>query len=169
MKPNYLTKLVPLLVVMFFSIVSCKKGDTDPKPTPPPKQVIDYEQALELEKEFIDSRYEFINEVLEYKDTREYWFDLETLKQYIAYVEYESNKLGYENLGIRIYKGAYPKNSNYKDAGFSTVFLVPTGDKRPDDKGSIVSFSMSSAVNNDNINELQALNFAHGGKPPKEL
>lgn len=185
MKLQLTKKLMLFAFIIAVSFNSCKERDTSIpekvappekdaplKQVAPPKEAISYKKAKVLEREFIATRGKIINKYMDFEegqeDTREFWFDLETLKQYIKYVEYESNRLGYDNLGIRIYKGAYPKNSDYEDAGFSTVILVPTGNKSVS-KGSFLPLNMNTILMNNNLHELQSLNYAHGGKPPKAL
>ncbi|GAA3629997.1 hypothetical protein [Flavivirga jejuensis] len=157
-------KLAVFLIIMTLIFQSCKEK---PKKIDRPEKSIDYKHAILLEAEFIRTREKIINEYLNIEDTREYWFELEKLKEYIAYVEQEAKTLGYQNLGIRIYKGAYPNDPKYPDPGLSTVFLVPTGNKTT----SKASFSPISTtlVINDNIAEIPAYNYGHAGKPPKEL
>lgn len=180
MKPNILVKPTLMILVLLLSLTSCKgnnntPNDRDtpeeekPKPTKPPKQTIDYEYAKTLEEEFVNTRYEAINKVLNIDDTREFWFDLEELKKYIAYVEYEADRLGYENLGIRIYNGAYPNDKKFPDPGFSTVFLVPTGDIKLKSKGSILTFSMPLSPESNNITDIQSYNYGQAGRPPKKM
>ncbi|GAA3590822.1 hypothetical protein Q4Q39_15605 [Flavivirga amylovorans] len=166
MNTKSIQRLAFFLAIMAFSFQSCEE-----KPKPPkikaPKQIIDYEYAKELEDEYKNTRSAIINKHLGIEDTREFWFDLEELKKYIAYVEQEADSLGYTRLGIRIYNGAYPKEKRFHDPGYSTVFLVPTGNKTK----SKASFSpiSSTFVINDNIHEIPAYNYGHAGKPPKNV
>ena len=48
------------------------------------------------------------------------------------------------------------------------MFLVPAGDRIEPQKASFFMNS-SSVLVNDNIQDIDAFNYAHGGKPPKEL
>ncbi len=163
MKTKSIQKLVFFLAIMTLFFQSCKEK------IEAPRQTIDYEYANSLEDEFIKTRGAIINKYLnlEEEDRREFWFDLEELKKYIAYIEQEAKPLGYENLGIRIYNGAYPRDEKYPDPGYSTVFLVPTGNKT-NSKASFFPIS-SNVVINDNIQEIPAYNYGHAGRPPKDL
>lgn len=154
--------LLAVLTVLLFIVVS---ASCDPQITPP-QQVIDYEEANALEEDYIETRYNVINASLGYNDTREFWFSLDSLKRYIEYVEYEAANQGLENLGVRIYFGAYPQNSNYPDAGYSTVFIVPTSLQQPSplQKGFVPIQPI-----NQNIEGIKAMNYGHGGQPPSDF
>lgn len=165
--------IVLLLLFIFWKFYN------EPQPVVPeaPKQAINYDDANTLEEEYKITRWQILNDTLKLRtpdgrptvDTREFLFSLDTLKQYIDYVEYHANEMGYSNLGIRIYNAAYPKGSASPDAGFSTVVLVPTGNKIDTQKAGFWVNTSTSLLMNDNINSLKALNFAHAGKPPKDL
>ncbi len=165
--------IVLLLLFIFWKFYN------QPEPTIPekPTQTISYEYANTLEDEYIKTRWNILNDTLNLRmpdgrpavDTREFLFSLDTLKQYIEYVEYNAKKMGYTNLGIRIYNAAYPKDTTSPDPGFSTVFLMPAGEKIDPQKAGFFVSSSSTVMFNNNINNLEALNFAHAGKPPKEL
>ncbi len=164
MKTKSIQKLVFFLAIMTLFFQSCKEK------IEAPQQTIDYKYASSLEDEFIKTRGAIIKKYinLEEEDPREFWFDLEELKKYIAYVEQEAKPLGYRNLGIRIYKGAYPKDEKYPDPGYSTVFLVPTGN-RITSKASFSPINSTIIVQNDNIHEIPAYNYGQAGRPPKNL
>ncbi|WP_303317904.1 hypothetical protein Q4Q34_18505 [Flavivirga abyssicola] len=167
MNTKSIQKLALFLTIMVLSFQSCEEK-SKPQKIKPPKQIIDYEYAQELEEEYENTRGAIINKYLGIEDTREFWFDLEELKKYIAYVEQEADSLGYTRLGIRIYNGAYPKEKRFHDPGYSTVFLVPTGNKIKSNKASFSPIS-STFVINDNIHEIPAYNYGHAGKPPKHV
>jgi hypothetical protein len=131
----------------------------------PPQQSITSEKANTLEEEYKNTRAGIINDSLNITDTRDFWFKLETLKEYIEYVEQEAEEMGKENLGIRIYLGAYPDNNDYPDPGFTTVFLVPTS--QVDVTGLQKGFFPIEPVNQ-NIDSINALNYGTGGIPPND-
>ncbi len=158
MKSKIVSSLVFCVVVLLILFnVSC-----DPQVTPP-QQVISYDEANTLEEDYIVTRYRVINDALGYDDTREFWFSLDSLKKYIEYVEYEAKKQDLNNLGMRVYFAAYPKNSNYRDAGYSTVFLVPTTRKKT---SPLRQGFLPVLPENENIDGLKALNYSQGGQPP---
>ncbi len=168
MKLNVIKKLTPLVLV-FTLLFSCKNLDQrKPKKVKPPKQTINYDYALKLEDEFLNTRDSVINKALGIRDTREFWFDLDELKKYIAYVEYEAHRLGYKDLGIRVYKGAYPRDKSFPDPGYSTVFFVPTG-KKAISEGSVLPISTMLGSEDNNIPEIESYNYGQAGKPPKGL
>jgi len=182
MKLKTIKNLNVLVFLLTLGFLSCKENTKQNKTEEAnqesqtakikrPRQTIDYKYANELEEEYVNTRYAVINEHLKIEkgDTREFWFDLEKLKNYIAYVEQEAEELGYRKLGIRIYNGAYPKDPKGRtntDPGYSTVFLVPTGMKSIS-KGSFLP--LNTTLVNDNIMEIPGYNYSHGGKPPKKL
>ncbi|TGV01444.1 hypothetical protein [Flavivirga rizhaonensis] len=166
MNTKSIQKLALFVIIMVLSFQSCEEKPK-PQKIKPPKQIIDYDYAQKLEEEYKNTRGAIINKYLQIEDTREFWFDLEELKKYIAFVEQEADSLGYKRLGIRIYNGAYPNEKGFPDPGYSTVFIVPTGHKTK----SKASFSpiSSTFVINDNIHEIPAYNYGHAGKPPKHV
>ena len=166
MKTKPIQKLAFFLIIMTLFFQSCKEKPKTPK-IEAPEQTIDYKYANSLEEEFKNTRGALIKKYLEIEDSREFWFELEKLKEYIAYVEQEAETLGYNNLGIRIYNGAYPKDKKYPHPGYSTVFLVPTGDKITS-KASFLPIG-TTLVNDENIREIPAYNYGQAGRPPKEL
>lgn len=129
----------------------------------PPQQTITPEQANTLQEYYIATRYNILKDTLKIEDTRDFWFSIDTLKKYIAYVEREAKEKGLSNLGVRVYYGAYPKNSNYPNPGYSTVFIVPTarGAASP-----IKSGFAPMQETDENIDGLMPLNYGGGGIPP---
>ena len=155
--PHVLFFTMSLLTVLLFS--ACEQI------IDPPQESITVEQAKILQNEFITTRAGIINDSLNIIDTRDIWFSLDTLKKYITYVEQQGERLGKENLGIRIYFAAYPDEPNYPDPGYATVFLVPTAlEESPLKSG----FFPVQPVNQ-NIDGLNALNYGTGGIPPNDL
>ena len=154
--------IVLLLLVIAFLLWTIFKGAD----TSPPEQTISTEKARVLERGYKTLRAPIINDSLDIVDTREFWFSLETLEQYFRYVKAEGKRLEKSNLGIRVYLGVYPEEAGYPDPGLTTVFFVPTAEQvgSPFKQG-FVPF----LPENENIEEIEALNFGHGGKPPKDL
>lgn len=148
-----------LLAVLVSYFTSCEA------PLDPPKQSISYEEANILEEEFKRTRSVVIDRSLGYEDTREFWFSLDTLKNYISYVEQQAKKQKLRDLGIRIYFAAYPNDNQSADPGFSTVVLVPTSRNA----NNIQHGFFPIDPEDDTIETIEALNFGHGGKPPKDL
>ena len=157
------------LVMSSLFVVSC-----DPT-VEPPEQGISLEEAKMLESEFLRTRYGAINEALPNidQDTRDFWFSIDTLKDYIAYVEQEAGAQGLDNLGIRIYYGAYPEGSEYPDPGYATVFLVPTTQSTTNvvkqGFGPMQDDDDNDDDDHDNIDGIYYLNYGTGGRPPNDL
>ncbi|MDC7995876.1 hypothetical protein [Altibacter sp. HG106] len=163
MKKVVLPFLATLMVVAI-AFVGCEEHKE--RPADPPRQAIPLEEAQKLANEFIRTRAEIINDSLNITDTRDFQFSLETLKQYIDYVETEGKRLGRENLGIRIHFAAYPERSQYPDPGYATVILVPTASVQGQVKPQgILPVQDDLEV----IDSLKALNFGNGGRPPNDL
>jgi hypothetical protein len=136
-----------------------------------PKTTINYKQAITLQKEYLETRSRFLNKylneqgIIEGDDVREVWYDLETIKQYISYVEAQAKKKGYENLGMRVYFGAYPKEANMGKPGYSTAFFVPTFKR----KNSGMNLVYQDGDDNVNMTDVDGLNYGQGGNPPRDL
>ncbi|AVR46974.1 hypothetical protein C7S20_17890 [Christiangramia fulva] len=119
-----------------------------------PKKCISVEQARELQNHWVRSRGKEIERGQGYQDTREFWFSLDELQEYINYVREESEKQKVVNPGIRVYFGAYPPGKNNREKSYSTIFLAPTKD---------VTNSPTTTENNYDI---EPLNESSGGVPP---
>lgn len=118
-------------------------------------QLINFEDAKKLESEYLRTRYNLLTETLGYEDARDFWFSVNDLKAYIAYIE-ENAPEGSSNLGIRIYNAAYPKGFDERvKTGYSTVYLVPTALKSSVGNG----FAPPQNGQNHNLTNLKALDF----------
>ena len=157
MKPQLILFMASLLTVFLFS--ACEEI------IDVPTQSISPREANVLEEEYEATRGRIINDSLNIIDRRDFWFSLDTLKQYIEYVEQEAKKQGKKNLGIRVYFAAYPKEGNYPDPGFATVFMVPTA--AASDSG-IKKGLMPIPPQNQNLDSINALNYGTGGIPPND-
>ena len=120
-----------------------------------PLKCIPVEKARELQELWKTSRGKEIERAQKYEDTREFWYILEELQEYLNYVKEKSEEEGIANPGIRIYFGAYPGGSSKKS--YSTVFLAPTKPLKsiedPDDT-------------QENNYSIDPLNHGQGGVPP---
>jgi hypothetical protein len=133
-----------------------------------PEGTLSRKEANLLEETYIKARWNNINAAEGYTDTREFVFELDRLKQYIAYVENEALKKGYSDLGIRIYLAAYPEGFNQNDRTLTTVFLAPTAKNGPNtESNNTIKRQQKNTNDDDNIDSIDALNFSHGGMPPK--
>lgn len=141
-----------------------------------PSGTLSKEAALRLQQTYITERYNPINNVIGYEDTREFVFELSRLKQYIAHVEHYAQEKGYQDLGLRIYLGAYPPGFHQNEKTETTIFIAPAAKRGPFNSMHMIHSTTDFDGTNDheresnayeNIEELEALNFSHGGRPPK--
>ena len=120
-----------------------------------PLKCIPTEEARKLQEKWKSSRGKEIERAQKYVDTREFWYSLEELQEYLNYVQEKSEEEGITNPGIRIYFGAYPGGGSKKS--YSTVFLAPTKPLKsiadPDDT-------------QENNYSIDPLNHGQGGVPP---
>ncbi len=130
-----------------------------------PEQTLSPREANVLEETYKNTRATILNDTLGFEDTREFWFSIDTLKKYIAYVEQEGAKMNKTGLGLRVYFGAYPQDGNYPNPGFSTVFFVPTA--KATNTTAVKGFAPMQS-NDENLDGLQALNYGSGGIPPND-
>lgn len=118
-------------------------------------------EAKELNQNFIKTRAKAIDVAIGKKDAISSWFSLESLKEYIAYVENEGKTLGIPVNGLRIYFGAYAKNdSNPNKSNLSTMFFVPTqAIKSSLEREELIASSSD-------ITQIDGLNDGQTGHPP---
>nr|WP_315032654.1 hypothetical protein [uncultured Chryseobacterium sp.] len=97
-----------------------------------------------------------INDTLGIQDAHSIWFDLPKLKKFIATIEKEAAKINpdtsEEDLGIRFYYAAYPKNENWdimeshpvpeEYAERHTLVLIPTL-KQSSEKGESLDYDFN--------------------------
>ena len=122
---------------------------------PSPTQLITPEFAIELNRNYINTRSNVIRTALGYEDANALWYSIEELENYIAYVKTEAEAIGYIADGIRIYMGAYPNNPEYGDnAGMTNLFLCPTG------------YPESEPASKSDIADIDPMNMGTMGQPP---
>ncbi len=158
------TPFAVLVFALFGSLVffsSCEK------PIDPPAQSISFQEAQELQHEFARTRSPILDSLLGFEDVRDVWFSLDTIKEYIEYVEYEAKKRGYENMGIRIHFAAYPEPQGNDQYPYATVLLVPTT-STPGAAGIKRGF-FPMPPDDEPADSINSLNYGHGGKPPQDL
>ncbi|MCT2563411.1 hypothetical protein [Chryseobacterium herbae] len=180
MKTPFLFKnLRPLLAVLILSFCTlsctrCSNPPTEPVSDSYKKKLISYKEGRVLYDEYTVTN----NAVLtKYRngepDSRWYWFSVEDMEGYLKYVKETAKKQHLKNPGIRIYMGKYPlnhpKNKMAKPeyAGYQTIFLVPTAQKRKNGNTMARSTTETSSDENTNIKEMQVLNMTNLAPPPK--
>ncbi|MFT3794689.1 hypothetical protein [Flavobacterium sp.] len=123
-----------------------------------PEKAINVETARELSANYNKTRAELHKSVLGKDDSNAVWYSLAELEEYINYIKEEGAKKGYAVEGIRFYMGVYPDTAPNGHAGYTTLFLAPTGKKAGDDTQE--PFSRD-------ILDIEAMNFGSMGNPPK--
>ena len=128
---------------------------------PKPKKCISKDEARELQKNWCDTRSGKLNKKMGFEDRRDFWWSLEELEEYLAYVKQESTKQKVKNPGIRVHLGAYSPKKCKHNKGLATLFLAPTGAK----PGSIgKDGNGDEPVNYD----IEPFNLTGGGYPPND-
>lgn len=112
-----------------------------------PTKCVEVAVARQLQDNWKSTRAVEIERAMGAVDTREFFYTVAELEEYLAHVKSESMKQGILAAGVRIYFGAYDNDLTDK----ATVFLAPTGGTAP------------SSANNYNI---KPFNKASGGIPP---
>ncbi len=118
--------LFPLLFVftVLMPFVSC----VDPvhqspnEKVDPPQQIISVVQAKEMYQSYEDRRVGIIKDFegpnpdgSEFEPTRYGWYDYETIKTYLAYIEQEAEAAGVEISGLKFYFSNYPDADTFQD------------------------------------------------------
>ncbi|WP_289021360.1 hypothetical protein [uncultured Salegentibacter sp.] len=124
-----------------------------------PKKCISVEEARKEQDEWVKTRGKDIREAEGYEDTREFWYSLDELQEYLDYVREKSKEQGVEKPGIRFYLGAYPKTKEKKS--YTTMFLSPTKEAQGDTES-------TEEDTDPNNYEIEPMNITHGGYPPKD-
>ena len=104
----------------------------------------------------METREPVIRESLGHNDTREFWYSVDELQEYLDYVREKSREQGIETPGIRVYLGAYPKTPQSR--GYATLFLAPTQESDERDE--------NGELRNDNNYNIEPYNIIQGGWPP---
>jgi hypothetical protein len=126
-----------LLLTIIISISSCKKKTIDQDPTNlciayegKPEQVITYKEMATMLTQYKTTREGVLKNALGFEDTREVWFQIDSLKKYLAYVEKLSKDSGVEITGFNFISAAYPNQPKYgKQKNYQTLILNPTTTK----------------------------------------
>ncbi|UBZ06945.1 hypothetical protein LDL76_16500 [Salegentibacter mishustinae] len=123
-----------------------------------PKKCISVEEARKEQDEWVKTRGKDIREAEGYEDTREFWYSVDELQEYLDYVREKSKEQGVEKPGIRFYLGAYPKTKEKKS--YTTIFLSPT-------KEAMRDTATAQEDSDPNNYEIEPMNLTHGGEPPR--
>lgn len=137
-----------------------------------PQHLISATQAEMLTAEYTEKNYKRVNEGRALPDTKEVYYDIDALQEYINYVKAEAKSRGIEDVGITIAFGQYPK-SNMFDArlrkdyqGQQTVFLKATS-KSVTDAEKMAKGGSEGIEPEAEIGQIQAFDFGQL-TPPKD-
>lgn len=119
-----------------------------------PKKCISVEDAKKLEANYVSIIEKNQSRSLGEEECREFWWPLEEIEEYIAYVKDEAAKKGYKNLGLRFYLGKYEGKKRQ-----TTLFIAPTRKGEEKKRG--------FGENNENCYDIPPFNGGFGGIPPK--
>lgn len=129
------------------------------------EKLIDKKLMTELDNTYASNNYLIINSARGdgSKDSREYWYSIEDLEGYIAFVKKEAALKNHKVLGMKIKMGQYPINGKFdprlnpKYYGYQAVYLVPTGE--------LIEAMVPDAVQNkaqDSLSRLQEISGIPG-------
>ncbi|MCL5245263.1 hypothetical protein M4I21_05555 [Cellulophaga sp. 20_2_10] len=103
------------------------------KEVKPPAQLISTKKAQVLFDAYSERRAPLIQEYEDKLDpsttfdvARYGYYDLETLKNYISFIEQEAKKANVKISNVRFYLANYPNNEEYKYPKQNTFFIAPT-------------------------------------------
>ncbi|WP_010522471.1 hypothetical protein [Aquimarina agarivorans] len=163
-----------ILIAIFINAVAFNSCEDKAREIKAPEGTITLKEAHQLEQRYIKTRHSIINKALGFdgykmQDSREVWFSLERMKEYIKYVEATADKEGYKELGLRFYFGVYPDTN--ENIGYTTLFAVPTTTSIPGGKSHIQSnlVPTSDHEKSENMQNAKALNLGGSGHPPKNV
>tara|TARA_R110002049_G_scaffold355_1_gene2090 strand:+ start:2154 stop:2861 length:708 start_codon:yes stop_codon:yes gene_type:complete len=136
-----INKNLVLLLFAFTTLISCEEPvhQSPNESVDPPKQIISVSQAKEMYDSYEKRRIGIIKDYegpnpdgTEFEPTRYGWYDYETIKQYIAYIDQEAKEAGVKISGLKLYFSNYPDADNFEDGSpvaykkQNSFFIVPT-------------------------------------------
>ncbi len=135
-KTYKLSNIILQLSILTFLIISCdepqKPQQENIKPTKEMlSHIIKANKAKDLYNNYKKQRIDIFKDTLkkiygnDFEDTRTIWFDLKTIKNYIAYVEQKSADNKIEPEGLQFYFSVYSDDMK-KQSNQQTFFIAPT-------------------------------------------
>ncbi|MEX0287894.1 MAG: hypothetical protein AB3N14_02195 [Flavobacteriaceae bacterium] len=147
-KRSFATVLFAFLILSIGTNCEQKKkdGDGDEKPeeevVEPPKQIVELKQAKEIYDTYTRRRAGLIEESegpkpdgSKFDVARYTYYDYETVKQYMAFIEQEAKKANVKISSLRFYFANYPDSTNFMNGNKvvhprqNSIFLVPATKK----------------------------------------
>ncbi len=137
-KISKLSSVILLLSIFSFLFISCdepqKPQQDNIKPTKEMlTHIIKADKAKNLYNNYKKQRIDIFKDTLkklygnDFEDTRTIWFDLKTIKNYIAYIEQKSADNKIEPEGLQFYFSVYSDNESLgKKRNQQTFFIAPT-------------------------------------------
>lgn len=164
MKLKLPTSVPAILLCAIFLTISCGEKPNVMNENFKEK-LIDKKLMTELDNTYASNNYLIINSARGdgSKDSREYWYSIEDLEGYIAFVKKEAALKNHKVLGMKIKMGQYPINGKFdprlnpKYYGYQAVYLVPTGE--------LIEAMVPDAVQNkaqDSLSRLQEISGIPG-------
>lgn len=161
---------ISLLSVKFLLLSLLLSSCQEEQKLEKPKQLITKEMAITLNSNYISKRANIITEAIQKDDANAVWYSIEEIEKYIHYVKKQGKEKGYDVNGIRMYLGVYPETEEFgAKKGMTTIFLSPTGKKTKLEKGGFLTLQTTAKQEEENndIEELEPLNYGSMGNPPK--
>ena len=135
---------LPILLLTTFVFISCgerTKGEGTEVKTEvePPEQIVSMEEARMMYENYSERRASLIQKFedsinISKRDTSKFdvarytYYDYNTIKQYLAYIEQEATKAGVEISSLRFYYSNYPDDKVFPDGSkiitLSAKFLL---------------------------------------------
>lgn len=136
------------------------------------QHLISAAQAKVLSDEFTTKNYRVLNVGKSEPETKEVYYDIEVLQDYINYVKAEAKKKKIKNIGITIAFGQYPNNPNFDSRlkkeyqGKLTVYLKATA-KPLSGSGKVGMGGYSPVENENRFEDINAFDFGQLTPPEK--
>nr|WP_294936552.1 hypothetical protein [uncultured Flavobacterium sp.] len=140
--------------------------NTDEKKVMVPTQLISVARGMELSSNYCAQKGTMLKTALGDDDANAVWYSLQELENYIAYIKSEGLNKGYIVDGIRFHLGLYPQEELHGKAGYTTIFLSPTGIAVGENPLASLT-SREEGDGSEDITEIEPLNFGSMGNPPK--
>lgn len=173
---NQMLSTIFTVLILSFCMLSCTRCSEPPREpvnNSYKKKLISYDEGRVLFDEYSRTNNVILTKYRNGEpDSRWYWFSLEEMEGYIKYVKENAKKQNLKNVGIRVYMGKYPvnhpKNKMAKPeyAGYQTIFLTPTSQKRKREEERATSKATTTDENVD-VQSIESMNMTNLAPPPK--